>query len=118
MTMIVAARFDSPEEAYLLRSFLASRGIGVSILDEYVPQLFWHYRYAAGGTRVVLDDPEDVEEAETACREYFEALRSGPAVEGKVRAWPLVLMLSLAMGLPMLIFGRKRRAEENDGGEG
>lgn len=101
------ARFDSPEDAYLFRSFMASRGIGVSILDEHVPQWFWLYRNACGGTRVVLDDESEQGEAEEAAKEYFAALRSDPPVVGQVRAWPLVLLLSLVAGLPLLIFGRR-----------
>lgn len=101
------ARFDSPEDAYLFRSFMASRGIGVSILDEHVPQWFWLYRNACGGTRVVLDDESEKEEAETVAKQYFAALRSDPTPVSQVRAWPLVLLLSLVMGLPMLIFGRR-----------
>jgi hypothetical protein len=112
--MILLARCDSPEDAYLLRSFLASRGIGSSILDEYVPQLFWHYRYASGGTRVVLDDAEDLEAAEAACAEYFAALRSGAPAEPPVRGWPLVLLISLVIGAPFMIFGRKRIATASE----
>ncbi len=108
--MILLGRFDSPEDAYLMRSFLASRGIGSTVLDEYVAQLFWHYRYAAGGVRLVLDDPEDLEDAEAAGQEYFAELKSTPRFEEPARAWPLVLVLSLLLGAPFLLFGRRQPA--------
>ena len=106
--MILLGRFDSPEEAHLMRSFLASRGIGSTVLDEYVAQLFWHYRYATGGVRLVLDDPDDLEDAEAACQEYFAELKSQVRTEEPARGWPLVLVLSLLVGAPFLLFGRRQ----------
>ena len=103
--MKTIATFDSPEEAYLFRSFLDSRGIGSSVLDEYMSQLFWHYRQATGGVRVVLEDESDFEAAGDAGREYFAALEPKPV--SVVRGWPLVALLSFVFGLPLLIFGRK-----------
>lgn len=111
--MIVLGRFDSPEEAHLLRSFLASRGIGSSLLDEHVSQLFWHYRYATGGVRLVLDDPEDLVAAELACDEYWSSLKAHPRVEAPAKVWPFVLLLSLIVGAPFLLFGREKRKVES-----
>jgi len=103
--MKTIASFYSPEDAYLFRSFMASRGIRTSVLDEYISQLFWHYRQATGGVRVVLEDDEDLPAAEPIAREYFSALAPAPVEE--VRGWPVVALLSLVIGVPMLIFGRK-----------
>jgi hypothetical protein len=106
--MITLASFDAPEDAYLFRSFMGSRGIGVSVLDEHIAQLFWHYRYAAGGVRVVLDDQEDAEMADAATAEYFAAIRSAPPAAPEMRGWPLVLLLSFWLGMPFPIFGRQK----------
>jgi hypothetical protein len=78
------------------------------VLDEFVAQLFWHYRYATGGVRLVLDDPEDSDEAETACVEYEASLNAAPRLEEPVKQWPLMLVLSLLVGAPFLLFGRKK----------
>ncbi len=107
--MIIIATFHSPEDAYLFRSFLESRGIASRVLDEYMAQLFWQYRQATGGVRVVLEDEEDVPAAEEAAREYFAALDPKPV--SVVRGWPLVAMLSFFLGVPLLMFGRKRPGE-------
>lgn len=103
--MFTVARFDSPEEAYLFRSFLASRGIGSAVLDEYVSQLFWNYRFATGGVRVVLENDMDAEQAEAMKEEYLSALSPQPTEE--VIGWPVVALLSLVMGVPMPVFGRR-----------
>jgi hypothetical protein len=107
--MRTLARFDAPEDGYLLRSFLASRGIASTVLDEHVAQLFWHYRQATGGVRVVIADDEDWPEAENACREYMGNRGQDVAVVPPARCWPLVLLLSWAIGGPLLLFGRKNR---------
>lgn len=105
--MRTLARFDAPEDAYLLRSFLGSRGIDTAVLDEHVAQLFWHYRQATGGVRVVVDDNADWSEAESACREYLENRGQEAVVVPPARWWPIVLLLSWTVGGPLLLFGRK-----------
>ena len=91
--MKTIARFDAPEDAYLFRAFLDAQGVDASVLDENVAQLFWHYRAATGGVRVVIHDEDDLSAAEEARREYFcndqcQTLRdeSGPMVAGGVVA--------------------------------
>lgn len=110
--MIVVARFHAPEDAYLFRSFMASRGIGVTVLDEYIAQLFWQYRYASGGTRVVLDDPDDWAEAESAAVEYFESREGTTTTIPPMRGWLVVLFLSLLIGGPFPLFGRGKAAPQ------
>jgi hypothetical protein len=107
--MQTLARFDAPEDAYLFRAFLESRGIEATVLDEHVAQLFWHYRNAVGGVRVVTGDDEDAATLEEATLEYFRTLRAGPAPEAKVRCWPLVLLLSWVVGMPLVLFGRGKK---------
>jgi len=106
--MKALARFDTPEDAYLFRAFLESRGIAATVLDEHLIQLFWYYSNALGGVRVVLNDAADLAAALEAHQEYSRALRAKPVLVSEVRAWPLVLLLSWLMGGPMLIFGRRR----------
>jgi hypothetical protein len=111
--MTTVATFTVAEDAHLFRSFLESRGIESHVLDENVVQWFWHYSNALGGVRVVVDE-EDVEKARAAYQEYMAALRDGPFPVGPVRAWPVVIVLSVAMAIPLLIFGRnvsQRRRE-------
>lgn len=110
--MRMIARFDSPEEAYLFRSFLASRGIGAAILDEYVSQLFWNYRFATGGVRVVLEDDGDYEDAEMMKQEYLAAL--SPAPEQEFVGWPAVAALTLLIGVPMPIFGKRSAVRKEE----
>ena len=105
--MKTIARFDAPEDAYLFRAFLDARGVDSSVLDEHVAQLFWHYRAATGGVRVVVHDEDDVPAAEEARREYFETINAKPSVTSEVRWWPIVLLLSWAVGGPLLLFGRR-----------
>jgi len=105
--MQTIARFDAPEDAYLFRSFLDSRGIQASVLDEHVAQLCWHYRAATGGVRVVIHDEEDVSAAEVARQEYFQTINAQPSVTSEVRWWPIVLLLSWVVGGPLLLFGRR-----------
>ncbi len=105
--MITIARFQTPEDAHLFRAFLGSRGIEAHLEDEYVVQLFWHYSNAIGGVRVVVND-DDVEEAAEVFQSYMEGLRSGPYPLRPVRAWPLVVLVSLLLGgIPFLLFGRR-----------
>lgn len=108
--MKVIARFDAPEHAYLFRSFLASRGISVAVLDENMAQWFWICRSATGGVRVVLDDPADFHTAEAAKEEYFASISTEP--EEEVVAWPVAAAVSLFMGVPMPIFGKRPNARK------
>ena len=104
--MITIATFTVPEEAHLFRTFIESRGIEGFVLDENFVQLFWHYSNAIGGVRVAVDD-EDAEDAFTAYQEYMAALREGPYPQEPVRIWPAVALLSLLIGAPLLLFGRR-----------
>ena len=113
--MITVATFTMPEDAHLFRTFLESRGIEGFVLDEHVVQLFWHYSNAVGGVRVVVNEADE-EEAQAAYHEYMEALRSGPYPEQPVRAWPAVALISLIIGVPLLLFGRRNR-ESNPSSE-
>lgn len=106
--MTTVATFTVPEDAHLFRTFLESRGIEGFVLDENVIQLFWHYSNAIGGVRLVVHD-DDREAAETVCQEYMQALRSGPYPEQPVKAWPVVALISLFIGVPLLLFGRRER---------
>lgn len=108
--MKLLATFPSVEDAHLCRSFLESRGVAAILLDEHVSQIFWHYTQALGGVRLVVAE-EDEEMALGLYQEYMEALRSGPYPEEPVRAWPLVLIASLLVGLPFLLFGRHRKGD-------
>ena len=110
--MQTIARFDAPEDAYLFRAFLDSRGVESSVLDEHVNQLFWQYRAAMGGVRVVIYDEDDFAAAEEARQEYFETINAKPAVTKEVRWWPVVLLLSWVVGGPLLLFGRRGTRRE------
>ena len=105
--MQTIARFETPEDAYLFRAFLDSRGISAAVLDEHVIQLFWYYSQAIGGVRVVLNDDADLAPAVEAYQEYIQALNVQPSLVTEVRAWPLVLILSWIFGGPMPVFGRR-----------
>jgi hypothetical protein len=104
--MTTVATFTVPEEAHLFRTFLESRGIEGFVLDENVVQLFWHYSNAIGGVRVAVEEI-DIEDASTVYQEYMAALREGPYPEQPVRIWPAVALISLLVGLPLLLFGRR-----------
>ncbi len=105
--MTTIATFPTCEEAHLFRAFLESRGIEGFLLNENITQLFWIYSNATGGVRLEVAD-DDVEEAAVIYHEYLTALRSGPYPESTVRGWPLVLLLSLLVSVPMIIFGRQK----------
>lgn len=104
--MTTIATFLTPEDAHLFRSYLGSQGIEGILLDEHVVQLFWHYSNTIGGVRLAVDD-EDAEAATSAHEAYMAAIREGPYPLNPVRAWPVVLLLSLVIGAPFLLFGRK-----------
>lgn len=104
--MITIATFPMPEDAHLFRAFLESRGIEGFLLNENITQLFWIYSNATGGVRLEVAD-EDAQEAAALYHEYMTALRSGPYPETTVRAWPLVALVSLLVGVPLLLFGRR-----------
>lgn len=110
--MRTIARFDAPEDAYLFRAFLGSRGISTSVLDENVAQWFWTHRLAVGGARVVLDDEAELAPALQAGVEYFAAINAKPSPVTEVRGWPVVLVLSWFFGGPLPIFGRRRVGRE------
>ena len=103
--MTTVATFTTPEDAHLFRMFLESRGIRGVLLDEYFVQLFWNYSNAIGGVRLVVED-EDRDDATAAYQEYMEALRSGPYPLQTVRGWPAVVLLSILVGAPLIVFGR------------
>lgn len=103
--MTTIATFTVPEDAHLFRMFLESRGIGGFVLDEHFVQLIWYYSNAIGGVRVAVNE-EDADEACNAYHEYMGALRVGPYPLRPVRAWPVVLLLSIVVGGPFLLFGR------------
>lgn len=105
--MKTIATFTTPEDAHLFRSFLESRGIEAHLLDEYFVQLFWHYSNTIGGVRVAVAE-EDAETAAALHQEYMASLREGPYPVQPVRAWPVVILMSLVLGLPMILFGRRR----------
>jgi hypothetical protein len=104
--MTTIATFPTPEDAHLFRAFLESRGIEGFLLDEYITQLFWHYSNAIGGVRFAVHD-EDADEAVSVYQEYMKCLRTGPYPVEPVRGWPLVILLSLVVGAPFVIFGRR-----------
>ncbi len=105
--MKLLATFPSSEEAHLCRAFLESRGVEAVLLDEHITQMFWHYTQAFGGVRLVVAE-EDWDTAAELYGEYMAALRDGPFPVEPVRAWPLVVLASLCVGLPLLLFGRHR----------
>lgn len=107
-TMNTFARFTSAEDAYLVKSYLGWHGIETSVLDEYIPRLFWMYADAIGGVRLVLINPDDVEDARKIYLEYVAAISQKPACVTRVRLWPLVLIISWFIGGPFLLFGRHK----------
>lgn len=108
--MTTVATFPAPEDAHLFRAFLEAQGIEGFVLDEYFVQLFWYYSNTLGGVRVVVDDGDE-EDAMAVYQEYMLALREGPYPLHPVRGWPIVLLVSLLAGIPLMIFGRKREPD-------
>lgn len=108
--MQTIARFYKGEDAYLCRSFLESEGISAHVFDEYTPQVHWLYTHVIGGIRVVVSE-EDAEEAAKLYWVYEENMIAAPPVVGNVKAWPFMLMISICLGFPMYLLGRKRADE-------
>lgn len=114
--MKTIAKFFKSEDAHLFRSFMESQGIAAHVFDEHMSQLFWHQTLAFGGIRVVVAD-EDAEQAEELYVEYNESMKTAPFVVQPVRAWPIVAALSLIVGIPLMLLGRKskdKNAHAND----
>ena len=109
--MTTIATFTVPEDAHLFRTFLGSRGIEGFVLDENFVQMAWHYSNAIGGVRLAVDD-DDAAEAVELYQEYRSALRQGPYPVAPVRAWPVVALVSILVGIPLLIFGRRPKPPE------
>jgi hypothetical protein len=109
--MVTIAKFSKSEDAYLFRSFLDAQGIESYIFDEHISQLFWQYTLAFGGIRVVVAD-EDAEEAEKVYVEYDESMKSAPYVVQPVRAWPLMVIASLLLHCPVMLFGREIKPDD------
>lgn len=110
--MKTIARFHKNEEAHLFRSFLESEGIPAHLLDEAISQVCWHYSAATGGVRVSVAE-EDAERAEGLYGEYQERVLEGPPIVGEAKAWPFALLISLLMGGPLLLFGRRAAKDEH-----
>jgi len=102
------ASFTTNEDAYLFRSFLGSRGIEAHIFGEHIVQWMWYYSNAMGGARVMVAD-EDEDEALALLETYRSSLASAPDLTPPPKVWPVVLLLSLLIGAPMMIFGRQKR---------
>lgn len=109
--MVTVAKFFKVEDAYLFRSYLEAREIEAHVFDEHVSQLFWNHIQAFGGVRVVVAD-EDYEKAEELYVEYNDSMKSAPNFERPVRAWPIMVLASLFMGVPLMLFGRKSKADD------
>lgn len=103
--MTTVATFTTPEDAHLFRAFLGAHEIEGFLHDEYLVQLYWCYSNTIGGVRLVVQN-DDEEEAAQLYTTYMAALRVGPYPLNPVRAWPLVLILSLFFRIPLMIFGR------------
>lgn len=112
--MTTIATFLTPEDAHLFRSYLGSQGIEAFLLDEYVVQLFWYYSNTIGGVRVVVNE-EDADAATSAHNSYMAVIREGPYPLNPVRAWPVVLVLSLILGAPFMLFGRNAQQRPSSG---
>lgn len=115
--MVTIAKFFKSEDAYLFRSFLEAQGIEAHVLDEHLSQWLWHYTQAFGGIRVDVAD-EDAEQAEELFVEYNESMKTAPFVEPPVRAWPLVALVSLLFGFPLMLLGRKSKPDDKHDADG
>ncbi len=112
MSMITIASFTQSEDAHLFRMFLESRGIAATLFDEHFAQLAWHYSNAIGGVRVAVAE-DDAEAAADLHGEYMESLRQGPYPLKPVRVWPVVALVTLALGAPFLLFVRSKAESED-----
>lgn len=110
--METVARFYKSEDAYLFRSYLESEGIAAHVSDEYVPQNHWLYTQATGGIRVVVSE-DDLQAAKGIFEEYEERTFSGEPVTGDVRVWPLALLATFVVGVPLMLFGRTLRGSKD-----
>ncbi|MEO8616984.1 MAG: hypothetical protein ABI600_17725 [Luteolibacter sp.] len=110
-TMTTVATFTTPEDAHLFRMFLGSLGIEGFLRDEYFVQLFWSYSNAIGGVRVIVENV-DAEDASIAYATYMAALRVGPYPLNPVRAWPVVIIIFLLVGVPFMVFGRRENLND------
>ncbi|GAA5116316.1 DUF2007 domain-containing protein [Luteolibacter yonseiensis] len=104
--MQTVATFTTPEDAHLFRTFLGSHGIEAFLLDEHFIQSFWYYSNTLGGVRLAVQD-EDLEHAADIHQAYMDTLRKGPYPLQPVRAWPVVILLSILFSVPLPIFGRQ-----------
>ena len=104
--MTTIATFPTPEDAHLFRTYLASEGIESFLENENVVQLFWHYSNATGGVGIAVHE-DDADAATKIHGSYMEALRNGPYPINPVRAWPLVILFSIVVGVPLILFGRQ-----------
>jgi len=104
--MKVLASFTTPEEANLLRAYLGNLGIDAFLEHEYFVQLFWIYSNAVGGVRVLVSD-DDFDDAAEAYHGYMDAIRTSPSPLEPVRAWPFVVLMTLCLGVPFILFGRR-----------
>ncbi|TLD69364.1 DUF2007 domain-containing protein [Phragmitibacter flavus] len=105
--MNTIARFQTPEDAHLFRLFLGSHEIEAFVFDEFTVQTVWKFSNAIGGVRVVVHH-EDVPAAATYYQEYWQTVLSSYHHTPPVRAWPLILILSLLIGAqPFIVFGRQ-----------
>ena len=106
LDMETIARFYKVEEAYLFRSFLDSEGITAHVFDEHTPQIHWFWTQLIGGVRVVVEK-EDAPQAVKLYLKYEETVNAAPLVVGDVKAWPVVLVVSFIVGVPLFLLGRK-----------
>lgn len=103
--MTTIATFTTPEEAHLFRMWLATEGVEGFVQDEHFVQLFWYYSQAIGGVRVMVNDT-DRDAAIKAGETYMASLRSAAYPLRPMRAWPVVLFISILAGIPLPLFGR------------
>lgn len=106
-SMQTVARFETPEQAHLLRSYLEAEGISSHVFDEYVIQWFWYYSGAMGGVRVVVAN-ENYSQAAAVYQAYLDRQMSDPTELTVARGGLWVVLLSLITNVPALFFGRRR----------
>ena len=106
--MVAIAAFEVAEQAHLCRIYLASQGLNAHLKDENTIQWFWYLSGALGGVRLMVAQ-EDRDRAELLLREYRAPFAGECAPGFPPRFWPVILVLSLFVGAPCLLFGRRRR---------